>query len=286
MQLPLRLATFEYQNKLPIRTVTIDGEPWFYALDVCGALGIKNPSDALSRLEPDERRTLGSAESSVPASRTNPSIISESGLYNVVFQSRTDDAKTFRKWVTKEVLPQIRKTGGFGRPNLHVFVRRFNDNWDRVDAGHFSVISELYIRVYGKFEHLGHRLAEKAPNGTEVRPDVSVGKTFPTFLKEMHPHLVGLFKMYRHLLPDGSECDARQYEVAALPAFIEFIETEWLPHHAETYLRPRDPVALEYLPRLLTAPNPTATSTFDVGRSKLRQMAQQIEKNIAVAGVK
>jgi prophage antirepressor-like protein len=82
---------------------------WFYALDICEALDIKNPRDALGRLDDDEKRTVGSADTSVLASRTNPQIINESGLYNLIFQSRKDEAKRFRKWVTSDVLPKIPK---------------------------------------------------------------------------------------------------------------------------------------------------------------------------------
>lgn len=275
MQLPLQLVTFEYQNKTKIRTVTIDGEPWFYAADLCAALTIVNISDAVSSLNGDDIGKTDAVDSL--GRRAKITIVNESGLYQLVFQSTKPEAKKFQQWVTKEVLPQIRKTGGFGRVETHVFVRRFNDNWDRVESGHFSVLGELYIRVFGKFEQVGHHLAERAPDGKQLRPDVSVGLTFPTFLKEKHPHLQGLFKMYQHLLPDGHEVPARQYEIAALPAFIEFLETEWLPHHAEGYLRTRDPVALEYLPRMLPAPNAKAQSAYDVGRSKMLQMVKTIE---------
>ena len=184
------------------------------------------------------------------------SIVNESGLYNLTFQSRKEEAKKFKRWVTREVLPQIRKGGSYSLPGaartgLPVFVRRFNDNWDRVDAGHFSVISELFIRVYGKFEQAGHQIAEKGPDGKELRPDVSVGKTFPKWLEANHSNLKDEYKKYSHLLPGGMEVDARQYKLSVLPVFIEFVETVWLQKHAYGYLESRDVVALQYLPKLL-----------------------------------
>src|SRR5690349_18167203 len=103
MDMQLTLQIFEDQNHHRIRTINLDGEIWFFAIDVCEALDIRNPRDAISRLDDDEHRTVGSADSSVPASRSNPTIISESGLYNLIFQSRKADAKRFRKWVTSEV---------------------------------------------------------------------------------------------------------------------------------------------------------------------------------------
>lgn len=185
MQLPLQLVTFEYQNKTKIRTVTIDGEPWFYAADLCAALTIVNISDAVSSLNGDDIGKTDAVDSL--GRRAKITIVNESGLYQLVFQSTKPEAKKFQQWVTKEVLPQIRKTGGFGRVETHVFVRRFNDNWDRVESGHFSVLGELYIRVFGKFEQVGHHLAERAPDGKQLRPDVSVGLTFPTFFEGEAP---------------------------------------------------------------------------------------------------
>ena len=280
MQLPLQLVTFEYQHRIKIRTVTIDGDPWFYAKDVCDALAIGNPSQAIVRLDKDD---LSSTEGVDTLNRRQKfTIVNESGLYALVFESRTEESQRFKRWVTKEVLPQIRKTGGFGRVQTHAFVRRFNDNWDRVDTGYFGVFGEIYVRLFGKLEQLGHLLAEKAPDGkTHLRPDVSVGQTFPKFLKEKYPQFAALFKMYRHRLPDGYECEARQYENQVLPAFIEFLETVWLRHYAEDYLRTRDPVALEYLPKMLPAPDTKKQSQYDVGRSKMRQMVQNLEKQTA-----
>ncbi|MGD0262493.1 MAG: BRO family protein [Verrucomicrobiota bacterium] len=249
----LALQVFEDEKHHKIRTVTIDGEAWFYALDICEALDIKNSRDALGRLDDDEKRTVGSADSSVVASRTNPQIISESGLYNLVFQSRKEEARRFRKWVTSEVLPRIRKTGSFGMVSIKTpkFVRRFNDNWDRTERGYFSIISELYIRFAGRLEQVGHILADNAPDGKEIRPDVSVGKTFPAWLKKNYPLKANYYKMYSHKLPDGMLVDARQYRNDMLEIFIEFIDVEWLPNHAPAYLESRDRKALSYLPKLL-----------------------------------
>jgi prophage antirepressor-like protein len=252
------LQVFEDERHHKIRTVNLDGDVWFYAHDICEALDVQNPRDALARLDGDERRTVGSADSSIPASRTNPPVVSESGLYNLIFQSRKDEAKRFRKWVTSEVLPQIRKTGGFGlvTTKTPIFVRRFNDNWDRTEKGYFSIISELYIRFAGRLEQVGHILADHSPDGTELRPDVSVGKTFPKWLKKEYPLKADHYKLYSHKLPGGSCVDARQYRNDMLEIFIEFIDEEWLPNHAPAYLESRDRKALLYLPKLLPPPKP------------------------------
>jgi hypothetical protein len=180
-------------------------------------------------------------------------IVSESGLYALVFRSRKATAQEFRKWVTREVIPQIRRTGAYA-PNKalpHVFVRRFNDNWARTERGYFSVISELYIRIFGRFEQLGHILAEKTRDGTEIRPDGSAGRLFSTWLQGNLPARARDFKMYMHLFPNGLQFEARQYPNDLLSYFIQFLEEDWLPNHAERYLKKRDPAALAFLPKLL-----------------------------------
>lgn len=93
-----------------IRTVTIDENPWFVAKDVCDILDVGNPSQSLSRLEDDEKNTIILNEGIGNPSKT---IINESGFYTLVLSSRKPIAKPFRLWVTREVLPQIRKTGGY-----------------------------------------------------------------------------------------------------------------------------------------------------------------------------
>lgn len=91
-----------------IRTVTIDEEPWFVAKDVCDILGIINPTDALNKsLEQFERARFNLGR------QGEVNIINESGFYTLVIRSRKPIAKPFRIWVTSEVLPQIRKTGGY-----------------------------------------------------------------------------------------------------------------------------------------------------------------------------
>ena len=233
-----------------LTTIEIDGEAWFVANEVCKLLEIKNTSDAVSRLDDDEKLT-----SALPiAGQTrNVTIISESGLYALIFKSNKPSAKKFRKWVTKEVIPAIRKTGSFGINRLETpnFVVRFNDNWDRTEKGYFSVISELFVRLYGRFEHIGYQIPNKAFNGKEIRPDVSVGKFFAKYLREHHPELSNDYKMYNHKFQNGTEVEARQYKNDLLPIFINFIDEKWMMNNAQNYFKERDPIALDYLPRLL-----------------------------------
>ena len=104
------VQVFNYGENTPVRVRVMNGQTWFVAKDVCKVLGIEKARNAVSRLEDDERGpvlvdTLGGTQ--------RMSAVSESGLYHLVFQSRKPEARKFRRWVTGEVLPQIRMTGGY-----------------------------------------------------------------------------------------------------------------------------------------------------------------------------
>ncbi len=90
-----------------LRTIEKDGEIWFVAKDVCDALELTNPTVALGRLEDDERAKFNLGR------QGNANIVNEYGLYSLVLASRKPEAKSFKRWVTHEVLPSIRKTGQY-----------------------------------------------------------------------------------------------------------------------------------------------------------------------------
>jgi anti-repressor protein len=89
-----------------VRTLTIDGEPWFVAADACRILEIGNPTQALTRLDDDERTLISNEGRGINA-------VSESGLYALILGSRKPEAKAFKRWVTHEVLPAIRRTSSY-----------------------------------------------------------------------------------------------------------------------------------------------------------------------------
>lgn len=94
-----------------VRTVVIDDEPWFVAADVCRALDIGNSRQAVTRLDDDEKNTV-TLNDGIPG---NPekTVVNEPGLYSLVLGSRKPEAKAFKRWITHEVIPAIRKTGGY-----------------------------------------------------------------------------------------------------------------------------------------------------------------------------
>lgn len=139
-------------DALTVRAVLRDGEPWFVAQDVCKALTVENNRDAMARLDDDEKDvgiidTLGGAQ--------EMTIISESGLYSLTLTSRKPEAKRFKKWITSEVLPSIRKTGGY---NLAKPVP------SRMEILQLAMEAEL-ARIKAE-EERDHAIATKAEIGT------------------------------------------------------------------------------------------------------------------------
>lgn len=107
------LSVFENEQFGQVRTVQLDGEPWFVAADVCRALGHSNNRMALERLDDDEK---GVSSIYTPSGEQNMSIVNEPGLYTLVLGSRKKEAKAFKRWITHEVVPSIRKQGAYLTP--------------------------------------------------------------------------------------------------------------------------------------------------------------------------
>lgn len=112
------LKIFENETFGQIRAMEKDGEPWFVAADVCRALDIGNSSEAVSRLDADERMTVDSTEghSGQRGGAQRFNIVNEPGLYALVLGSRKPEAKAFKRWITHEVIPSIRRHGAYMTP--------------------------------------------------------------------------------------------------------------------------------------------------------------------------
>lgn len=253
----MQLEVFKYQSPeerqlSEIMTVEIDGEIWFLANDVCRALDIKNTGDAVSRLEDDEKQL-----SVIPIAGQNRrvSMISESGLYALVFRSNKPSALKFRKWVTKEVIPSIRKKGYYGkidRNQVPNFYLRYQDNFSKIDRNYFSVISELFVTLNSELEKVGYQIPDKGVDGKGLYPDISVGRMFSDYLKSIGSDFSTTFKTYKHSFPDERpDADARMYPIEALALFRRFVYEVWVPQRSQMYFKTRDPLALDYLPKLL-----------------------------------
>ena len=101
------LQIFKSEDFGEIRVIEKDGQPWFVASDICKVLDVQNATQALYRLDDDERSMFNIGR------QGEANIVNEYGLYNLILASRKPEAKKFKRWVTHEVLPSIRKNGGY-----------------------------------------------------------------------------------------------------------------------------------------------------------------------------
>lgn len=105
------MTVFKDERFGAIRTAIINSEPWFVAVDVCKALEIGNPTMALSRLDEDEKALI--SIEGLSRGNTMGNVVNEPGLYTLVLGSKKQEAKEFKRWITHDVLPKIRKHGGY-----------------------------------------------------------------------------------------------------------------------------------------------------------------------------
>jgi anti-repressor protein len=137
-----KLQIFSY-NDAYVRTVENDGEIWWVLKDVCDILELSNPTSVAERLDDDERSKFDLGRQG----ETN--IINESGLYNVIFTSNKPEAKQFKRWVTHEVLPSIRKTGGYNTQS----VAPMTDSERIRLSNHYIKLSKLeHLDWFGKHQ--------------------------------------------------------------------------------------------------------------------------------------
>ncbi len=243
----------EEQMLNEIRTIEIDGEIWFVGADVAKTLGYKRPSDAIRQ----HCREKGTAKDRIPTSGGDQEalLINEPNVYRLIIKSQLPSAERFEEWLFEEVVPSIRKRGYYGRidrtqaPNFYL---RYKDNLHKIDRKHFSVISELFVTLNAELEKFGYQIPDKSADGTGIYPDISVGIMFSNYLKKMGSEFLTNAKTYRHSFPDERpDVDARMYPLDALPLFRKFVYEKWLPENGAKYFRTRDPLALDYLPKLL-----------------------------------
>ena len=139
------LQIFENAEFGKIRTVVLDGEPWFVGKDVATALGYKDTSDALKKhVDEEDKLTRRFADS---GQIREMYVINESGVYSLVFSSKLPTAKAFKRWVTSEVLPSIRKTGGYHKPDAAQAKRA-----DAMDRDSRTRAAKLLLKIAERVE--------------------------------------------------------------------------------------------------------------------------------------
>ena len=166
------LQIFSNEEFGQIRTMVIDGEPWFVGKDVAEALGYSNSSKAVSVHASEEDRILKMIEADSQNGnvvKTQTAFINESGLYSLIFSSKLDSAKRFKRWVTSEVLPTIRKTGGYSKPmteaeQIRLLAKGTTELYERVDKVETKIETlENDMPLYGcEIEEVSQHVRRKA----------------------------------------------------------------------------------------------------------------------------
>lgn len=205
------IAIFDFDDR-SVRSLMIDGEPWFVGKDICACLGIADHHQALSRLDEDE---VGSGCNVPTPSGTQPmKIISEPGVYRLVFTSRSEAAERFKRWLAHDVLPAIRRTGRFEAETSAV--PALAD--DEIDGLHRKMMILREARLT-----FGLRAARKLAHGLAlpIQPDTATaGDSIATFTEDALIREIGarltatdLYDAYRRW------CAERNLAPATMTAF-------------------------------------------------------------------
>lgn len=238
------LQIFNYQGKT-VRTVVVNGVVWFFATDVCAFLGLKNVSQATSRVKEKHKcvltigkelnnNTIMSSES-IPGN-PNKLGIDEPGVYQLIFASRKAEAETFQDWIYEDVLPSIRKTGSYSiqpAPILpSALSKHAQANEDRVPHHLFDLGCELTRELPG---HPNFRSAQ-LPDDADLLNSVRQG-----FWNDRHK--LGIPDearvQYNHVTPSGRVIKAYAYSIEYLHNFRQWLHKNYLEERFLVYLRNR-----------------------------------------------
>ena len=212
-----RLPTiFDYHGH-DIRTVTDEhGDVWFVAVDACKVLEHHNVSQVVSRLDEDEKLT---STLWMAGQHREVLLVSEPGLYELMFTSRKQEAKAFKRWVKHEVLPALRKTGMYAMKQ-------------QIPAGYFtpsSVAAKHLPALVEMFDGLD----------ASAMPEHSIAQRFARYAKE-DLHIPDEHRRrYPHVLANGRVVQAWAYERQYLPIFVQWLWGVYFPQHFPGYERYR-----------------------------------------------
>ena len=248
----MKLTKFNFDENTSLRSTMIEGEPWFLGIDATRALGYTN--NALTIRRYCKEHGISKRYTSLGTASKTMLYINMPNLLRLMSNSNMPLGEKFERWVFEEVLIEIQKTGSYkGRASKEPkFLTRFRANLHAIPNDHFSVITEMYVRLYSELEKHGYVIPDKSELGKTMMPDISVGSGFAKFLKSKNSDFYNKHKKYEHTFPDGRpSVKANMYPVDALPLFIKYIHEVWIPTKAVDYFKKRDMVALQYLPKLL-----------------------------------
>lgn len=201
------IQVFTYKGK-EVRTIEIDGETWFVAKDVCEVLGHSNSRMAVENLDDDEK---GVSKVYTLQGMQDMTVISEAGLYNLLMRSNKDEAKPFRRWVTHDVLPTIRKTGTYSlnrdNPALLSGIidgARIIIETAGIKGNQLALALDKMFRSYtGKSALQTCEIALTAPTTHQILTPTEIGKHFGLNAQHVNEILAGAG--YQHKINDKWE---------------------------------------------------------------------------------
>ena len=241
------ITPFTYDNRA-LRAIVINDDPWFLAGDVCDHLDLSNVGKALASLDDDEKSSITISDGT--PGNPNRAIISEAGLYSLIFRSRKPEAKAFKRWIAHEVLPAIRRTGSYGAPDPRTE--------HQINAVIFQARAQMELCQAAKGlihpDHLEARARIVLARGLGEKPELDSGRSplyTQDFLKEKNlsssrmKSVAGVFgkrvkaafilkygrdpERYPLNLPNGQVREVNAYTEADRP----LLEQVWTEHYAD-----------------------------------------------------
>lgn len=149
-------SVFSFAPGMDLRVIDREGSPWFLAADVCASLGLQNPAQVVGELDPRDKHIQ-----SIGLKGRAPWVVSESGLYSLIFKSRKPEAQAFQRWVTSVVLPAIRKDGGYVAGEEKVATGEMGE--DELMARALVMAQNKLTRLASEVRSLTQKVAEQAP---------------------------------------------------------------------------------------------------------------------------
>lgn len=153
-----------------IRTVTRDGQPWFVGKDIAEVLGYNNTRDALAKRVDNEDKLDGVAICDSIGREQKPVLINESGLYSLILSSKLPAAKKFKRWVTSDVLPMIRKTGSYSKHMTEYQTMIANTRSENAKIRKAQILTRLAEQYNGTYRQVLNSYATKELTGEHLLP--------------------------------------------------------------------------------------------------------------------
>ncbi|HDP2380240.1 TPA: ORF6C domain-containing protein [Staphylococcus aureus] len=218
------LQTFNFEE-LPVRTLEVDGEPYFVGSDIAKILGYQKPQNAIATHVDLEDKTTTLIQGTGSNYKSNAVIINESGLYSLIFSSKLENAKRFKRWVTSEVLPTLRRTGTYQTKPLTTseqiqLIAQGNTELDE----RVTKIEETYPIMHGEAKHIQKLVAQKVAEIVRNKFNGYYDQVSRKLFAEIYKSIKNIFDVPSYnCIPRG------RYQEA-----IKFVQ-RWQPSYETTY---------------------------------------------------